>query len=71
MALSAFKFHRFIRSLSQDQIAKATGLNQTQVSRLERGLYSKSAKDREARRLIAEFLGASESILFPGAGEDK
>jgi transcriptional regulator with XRE-family HTH domain len=53
---------------SLDDVALATGIDRTKLSRGERGLQKFTADDR--RRLV-EFLMIPEDILFPDSPDDK
>jgi len=52
---TVYKWRRMLLGMSQDQVAKLADVDQTQVSRLERG-FSRHVPI-EARRRIARVLG--------------
>jgi transcriptional regulator with XRE-family HTH domain len=65
MPASPLKFHRLFLSISQEKIAQGTGLSQSRVSRIERGLAPDNPKNREARACISAYVGMDANLLFP------
>jgi transcriptional regulator with XRE-family HTH domain len=50
---------------TQEIVSQLTGLNQTRVSQIERGIVTPKP---EERRVLAQVLGVSEEEIFPEAG---
>jgi len=65
MPSTALKIQRFFRDLSQEAISRETGLSQSCISRLERGVASKTPKNAEARARICTYFNVPEDLLFP------
>jgi transcriptional regulator with XRE-family HTH domain len=61
-AQELFRLERFLRKVTQDEISKETGLPQSTISRIERGLRPAKPEEREA---LARALGLSPADLFP------
>ena len=55
-----FRYNRIIREISQDKLAEMTGLSQTRISRIERGITRPTDQEIE---MIAQELKKIPTIL--------
>lgn len=60
--VNQMKLKRFLKGKSQDQFSQETGIDQSRISRIERGFAV--AKDDE-KRALAHALSAAIEDLFP------
>jgi transcriptional regulator with XRE-family HTH domain len=61
-AQELLRLEKFLRKVTQAKISRATGLSQSTISRIERGLRPVKPEERAA---IARVLGLSPADLFP------
>jgi transcriptional regulator with XRE-family HTH domain len=59
--LSLLRRHRILRGLSMDEVAVKTGINQSWLSKAERGLANLTSEQKET---LAEFYGIEPERLF-------
>lgn len=62
--MNALKLNRILRGLSQDALARASGVSQSTYSRIERGARRPRPEERVR---IASALGSTPDVVFESA----
>lgn len=61
---------RFLKNVSQDELARELGVSQSVISRLERGVLQNTPLSVEKKKALARVLDYPAAVLFPELGSD-